>query len=83
MREDLCPKNKTFSEAIAEKGEPTPRFVLTLFWRIRSDQMVAVSLAAIAGNRVGYLGHARGQPAQLTKLFARAQVDLHLGPADA
>ena len=45
--------------------------------------MVAVSLTAIAGNRVGYLGHARGQPAQLTKLFARAQVELHLGHGDA
>ena len=45
--------------------------------------MVAVSLAAIAGNRVGYLGHARGQPAQLTKLLARAQVELHLHQHDA
>ena len=45
--------------------------------------MVAVSLAAIAGNRVGCLGHARGQPAQLTKLLARAQVDLHLHHGDA
>ena len=45
--------------------------------------MVAVSLTAIAGNRVGYLGHARGLPAQLTKLFARAQVELHLGHGDA
>ena len=45
--------------------------------------MVAVSLAAIAGNQVGCLGHARGQPTQLKKLLARAQVELHLGPADA
>ena len=45
--------------------------------------MVAVSLTAIAGNRVGCLGHARGQPAQLENLFARAQVELHLGHGDA
>ena len=45
--------------------------------------MVAVSLAAIAGNRVGYLGHARGQPAQLKTLLARAQVELHLHHGDA
>ena len=45
--------------------------------------MVAVSLATIAGNRVGCLGHARGQPAQLKTLLARAQVELHLGHGDA
>ena len=45
--------------------------------------MVAVSLTGIDGNRVGCLGHARGQPAQLKKLFARAQVDLHLHHGDA
>ena len=45
--------------------------------------MVAVSLTAIAGNRVCYLGHARGQPAQLTNLLARAQVELHLHQHDA
>ena len=45
--------------------------------------MVAVSLTGIAGNRVGCLGHARGQPTQLKNLLARAQVDLHLGHGDA
>ena len=45
--------------------------------------MVAVSLAAIAGNQVGCLGHARGQPTKLTNLLARAQVDLHHHPGDA
>ena len=45
--------------------------------------MVAVSLTGIAGNRVGCLGHARGQPTKLKNVFARAQVDLHLHPLDA
>ena len=45
--------------------------------------MVAVSLTGIDENRVSCLGHARGQPTKLKKLFARAQVDLHLQHGDA
>ena len=66
-------------------GSGTPRTILCNRRTILCTRpaMVAVSLAAIAGNRVGCLGHARGQPTKLKKLFARAQVDLHLQPVDA
>ena len=49
----------------------------------RSVHFMSVCWVAIAGNRVGCLGHARGQPTQLKTLLARAQVELHLLHVDA
>ena len=50
---------------------------------VTPSAMVAVSLAAIVGNRVGCLSHARGSPSMMKSLPSRAQVHLHHHQADA